>query len=107
MVPRLATPQAKMLHDALIALGVDAKLEYNDGHKTVDIAVLPAKLYIEVDGGHHFTNPDQIERDFKRFHFSDGDDFNTFYVTNHIVELHCEKVAKALAEVVRRRTTTK
>lgn len=104
MEQRVATPQAKALYDELMRLGVNAELEHYDGHKTVDIAVLSAKLYIEVDGLHHFTDPDQIERDFKRFHFSDGDDFSTFYVTNKIIEQHVAEVAQALVEVVKRRT---
>jgi len=35
-----------MLHDALISRGINAILEYNDVHKTVDVAVLEAKLFI-------------------------------------------------------------
>lgn len=97
------TEQEKKLFDALVERGVEATLGYNDGHKTVDIAVLPAKLYIEVDGLGHFTNPDQIMSDFKRNHFSDGDDFSTFYVTNQIIDKFLSDVADALAEVVKRR----
>lgn len=97
------TKNEQLLYDALIKRGVPAKLAHDDGHKTVDIAVLPARLYIEVDDIRHFENPDQIMRDFKRHHFSDGDDFDTFYVTNQIVENRVDKVADALAEVVKRR----
>jgi very-short-patch-repair endonuclease len=75
-------------------------LEYNDGHKTVDIAILDAKLFIEVDGLQHFTKPEQILRDFKRSHYSDGDDFRTFYVTNQIIEKYLNEVADALVKVV-------
>lgn len=97
------TAREKALHDELIKRGIDTKLQHNDGHKTVDIAVLPARLYIEVDDLRHFTDPDQIERDLKRNHFSDGDDFATYYVTNQIIDNYLEKVADALAEVVKRR----
>lgn len=93
------TKYEQMLFDALIQEGVPALLGYYDGHKTVDIAVPEAKLYIEVDGIQHFTNPKQILSDLKRNHFSDGDDFRTFYTTNQLVELHCHKIAHALAEV--------
>jgi very-short-patch-repair endonuclease len=92
------------LFDALVVRGVPVKALHNDGHKTVDMAILPARLYIEVDNLDHFTKADQIIRDIKRGHFSDGDDYRTFYVTNQIIENYCDEVAGALAEVVRRLT---
>lgn len=95
------TKHEQMLFDALIQEGVSAQLGYYDGHKTVDIAVPEAKLYIEVDGIQHFTNPKQILSDLKRNHFSDGDDFRTFYTTNQLVESQCGAIARALAEVCR------
>lgn len=95
------TPHEQKLFNALKARGVDVKPLYDDGHKTVDMAVLPAKLYIEVDNLDHFTKSDQILRDLKRGHFSDGDDFRTFYVTNQIIDNYCEEVANALAEAVK------
>ena len=93
--------QTKMLYEALKAKGVNAILEYPDGHKTVDIAILEAHIYIEVDGIQHFTNPKQIISDFKRYHFSDGDDFSTFYVTNQIIDKYVDEVANALVEVAK------
>jgi len=89
-----------MLYEALYKRGIVAQLEYSDGHKTVDIAILKPRIYIEVDGIHHFTNPEQIIRDFKRYHFSDGDDFSTFYVTNQIIEKYLNEVVDALVKVV-------
>ena len=97
---KYSSKQAKILYDALCEKGIDAQSEYWDGHKTIDIAILSAHLYIEVDGIQHFTSPDQIIRDFKRYHFSDGDDFSTFYVTNQIVDTHLEEVVNALAKVI-------
>ncbi len=98
-----SSEHSKLLYEALTARGVDAVLEYNDGHKTVDIAVLDAKLFIEVDGLQHFTDPTQIIRDFKRNHYSDGDDFSTFYVTNQIIYRCLDQVADALVEVIKQR----
>lgn len=95
-----ASHQAKSLYEALCKRGVDAILEHSDGHKTVDIAILSAHMYIEVDGIQHFTDPVQIMRDFNRNHFSDGDDFRTFYVTNQIIETHLNEVADAIVAVV-------
>lgn len=100
---KIPSIHAKMLYEALIARGVKAQLEYFEGHKTVDIAVLDSHLYIEVDGLHHFTDSDQILRDFKRSHFSDGDDFRTFYVTNQIIDKYLDSVADALFDVVNRK----
>ena len=97
------TPQELKLFIALIEREVKAVLHYHDGHKTVDIGIPSARMFIEVDGAHHFTDPQQIITDFKRTHFSDGDDFDTFTVSNLIVDAMCDKVADGLAEVVRRR----
>lgn len=94
------TEQTKKLSEALVKLGVDNTLEYFDGHKHIDIAILQSKVFIEVDGLHHFTDPKQIEADFKRNHFSDGDDFDTIHIPNIIIEHHCEAVAKAISELV-------
>ena len=46
-----ASQEAKDLFLALRFNKIPAKLEYNDGKKTIDIAI-PGKLYIEVDGSH-------------------------------------------------------
>jgi len=104
-IKRVVSPQAKSLHEALIKRGINAILEYSDGHKTVDIAILNAHIYIEVDGLHHFTDAEQIKRDFKRYHYSDGDDFNTFYVTNQIIDKYLDQVVDALVNVVEARMT--
>lgn len=97
---RPATKQAKQLYDALCGKGIKAELEYSDGHKTVDIAILDSRIYIEVDGLNHFIDPEQIVRDFKRSHFSDGDDYSTFYVTNQIIDNYLDEVVNALIKVV-------
>jgi len=103
MAKKFSTTQAKALYGALRKRGVDAILEHFDGHKTVDIAILGAHIFIEVDGINHFVDPEQIMRDFKRNHYSDGDDFSTFYVTNQIIDKYLDKVADAIAEVARKK----
>ena len=65
---------------------------------------LTPRIYIEVDGLHHFTDPEQIIRDFKRNHFSDGDDFSTFYVINQILDKYLDQVVDALVQVVKTRS---
>ncbi len=95
------TAHEQKLFDALVARGVEVDPLYHDGHKTVDMAVHSAKLYIEVDNLDHFTKSDQIIRDIKRAHFSDGDDYRTYYVTNQIIDKYLNEVADALTEVVK------
>jgi len=97
---KYSSNQTRLLYKALLKRGVNAQLEYSDGHKTVDIAVLNAHLYIEVDGIQHFTNSEQIIRDFKRNHYSDGDDFSTFYVTNQLIDKYLDEIADALVKVI-------
>jgi len=94
------TDQAKQLYEALIAKGIHATKEHWDGHKHIDIAVEPAKIYIEVDGMKHYTNSKQIEADFKRDHYSDREDFNTIRIPNIIIENHLEEVVEAISEVI-------
>jgi len=107
MAGKFISPQSELLYKTLQEKGIDVALEYFDGHKHVDIAILSAHIYIEVDGIRHFTDPQQIIRDFKRSHFSDGDDFSTFYVTNEILESHLDEVVNALVKVVKERTLYK
>lgn len=97
------TKQTRLLSVELEKKGVKHELEYSDGHKHVDIAILDAKIFIEVDGLHHYTDSEQIKRDFKRDHFSDGDDFDTIHIPNELIENHLEKIAEAIAKIVKER----
>jgi very-short-patch-repair endonuclease len=105
MTKKRTSWQTERLFDELIKRGVKAINEYQDGHKTVDIAIPSAKIFIEVDGLQHLTDPKQILSDFKRDHFSDGDDFHTIRIPNKVIEdrLELEKVANAIAEVAHAR----
>jgi uncharacterized protein YqfB (UPF0267 family) len=100
MARKIITKQAKDLHSALVSEGVEAELECWDGHKHVDICIPSSKMYIEVDGMHHFTNPDQVARDFIRDHYSDADGFNTLHIPNSVVETELHKVVSAIKKVV-------
>ena len=96
------TPEAKILFDALMQNGIFAELEHWDGHKHVDIFIPLVKLYIEVDGIPHFTNPRQIASDFMRDHYSDDDGFHTFRIPNSIVKENLDGVVKAISAVIKR-----
>lgn len=91
------------LGGALQKRGIEIILEHSDGHKHVDIAILAAKIFIEVDGIHHLTDPEQIIRDFKRNHFSDGDDFDTIHIPNELLKTHLDQIADAITKVVAQR----
>lgn len=103
MAKRVITQQAKDLHQALVNKGIAADLEFWDGHKHLDICIPAAKLYIEVDGMHHFTNPDQMARDFIRDHYSDDEGFSTLRIPNQVVVDQLEEVVAAIENVVTER----
>lgn len=96
------TPEAKTLFDALIQNGVFAELEHWDGHKHIDIFIPSVKLYIEVDGMPHFTNPRQIASDFMRDHYSDDDGFHTFRIPNSVVVENLDAVVKGICTVIKK-----
>lgn len=102
MAKKIITEQSKKLHSALVDEGIEAELECWDGHKHVDICIPSSKIYIEVDGMQHFTNPDQMARDFIRDHYSDDDGFSTLHIPNVVVETDLHKVVKAIKKVVTR-----
>ena len=97
------TEQARALYEALVRKGLMASPEHNDGHKRVDIAIIPGKIYIEIDGLQHFTDPKQIEADFSRDHHSDVGHFDTIRIPNIIIKNHLDEVVNAIAEVVAKR----
>lgn len=97
--------QAERLYQALRKKGIIAVKEQWDVFKHIDINIPTAKLYIEVDGINHFTNPDQILRDFDRSHYSDVDGHRTFYVTNQIIDTHLNEVVEALVIVINERSS--
>lgn len=101
----LFTKQAKLLYDALIKKGISAESEYWDGHKHVDIIISSANIVIEVDGLHHFTDPKQIEADFKRSHYSDlKKRFDTIHIPNLAIEKHLDKIVSAIVKIVKKRS---
>ena len=65
-----ATEYAKTLYFALKERGVPAELEKYDGHKSIDIAIVEARVNIEVDGSHHNRDSGQARADLRRTLFS-------------------------------------
>lgn len=103
MEKRIPTKYAQLLFDELEKKGIKPQLEYFDGHKTIDIAILDAKIFIEIDGLHHYTRPEQIKADFRRNHFSDGDDIDTIRIPNELIKNHLKEISEGIAEVIRER----
>jgi very-short-patch-repair endonuclease len=103
MKTRGVSEQARLLHSALLQRNVDAEIEKWDGHKHIDIAIVPAKLDIEVDGDEHYTNVDRLEADLRREYYSEEKGYDTIHIPNLVVEHHLDAVADAIAELVQRR----
>jgi very-short-patch-repair endonuclease len=93
-----ATPLAVALFKQLKRRGVPAELEKWDGNKTIDIAVVDAKVNIEVDGGQHNFNADQAMADlFRTLHaFKRG--YLTLRVPNSLVKYNLERTADLITE---------
>jgi len=93
------TPQAKDLFERLNENGIDAQLEYWDGYKHVDIGILEARLYIEIDGNQHFINPKQLKTDIARDHFSDREGFGTIRIPRMVYDQMPEQIAQAIIKI--------
>lgn len=99
----IITPQAIKLSEALRYRGIHNELEHNDGNKHVDIYVPEAKLYLEIDGKYHLTDPEHLFRDLERDSYSHLDGIDTVRIPNSYVDSHLDEVANAIAEVARKR----
>jgi very-short-patch-repair endonuclease len=81
-----STPEAKKLGLALRKRGVPVELEKWDGFKHIDIAVVEAKVNIEVDGGHHNYSNKQALADLKRTFYSFCKGYLTLRIPNSLVK---------------------
>jgi very-short-patch-repair endonuclease len=95
--------QARLLHSALLQRGIEAEIEKFDGYKHIDIAIVSAKLNIEVDGIHHFTDADAIIADLRREYFSEEKGYDTIHIPNQAIDTHLDEVADAIVGVTERR----
>ena len=97
------TNQSKSLCDELKKEGVNAILEYYDGHKHVDIGIPDAYMYIEVDGPGHLNSPVKIEKDFERDHYSENNRIRTMRISNLSIDEDVARIARAISKVVNNR----
>lgn len=98
--------QARLLHSALRQRDVEAEIEKYDGHKHIDIAIVQAKLNIEVDGIFHYLDADAMETDLRREYFSEEKGYDTIRIPNFVIEQNLDKVADTITEVVERRVSS-
>lgn len=96
-----STKQTLKLAKALENRGIKVKCAHWDGHKHIDICIPEARIYIEVDGLHHYTDPKQIIADLNRDHYSDDAEFFTKHISNQLIETHSEEIADAIAQIVK------
>jgi len=101
------TKQEKKLFNALRRRGVYCELEYNDGKKTVDIAINDSKIDVEVDGLYHYLRPKQIVSDIKRSRWSTKNGYSTIHIFNSIIDEHLEELADAICKVARANKKTR
>lgn len=101
--PKMASvsDEALALYFSLRKKGIDAELEKFDGFKKVDIAIESVKLYIEVDGDHHYTDHKQAIRDLQRTFHSLKDDYITIRIPNALIEEDLGQSCSYLTEMVR------
>ncbi len=78
--------------------GVPAELEKWDGKKTIDIAVVEAKVNIEVDGGQHNYNSNQALVDLQRTLYSFKKGYLTLRIPNSLIKRDIQKTADLITE---------
>ena len=93
-----ATPIAIELYKQLKKRGVPAELEKWDGNKTIDIAVVDAKVNIEVDGRQHNYNAQQALSDLYRTLFAFKKGYLTLRIPNTLIKHDLEKTADLITE---------
>ena len=80
--------------------GIPAELEKSDGFKTIDIAVVKAKLNIEVDGSHHNTMHDQALADLQRTYYAFEKGYFTLRIPNSLLKNRLTETAEHVANFV-------
>jgi very-short-patch-repair endonuclease len=94
------TPQTLALYFSLREKKIPAELEKFDGFKTIDIAVVEARVNIEVDGAQHNTKHDQALADLKRTYWAFKKGYYTLRIPNSLVKNHLEETAKYVADFI-------
>ena len=101
MPKNIPTVHENLLATELVNLGIKVQQQHWDGHKHVDIYIPEARIYIEVDGVPHYTDPDQLVADFQRDYYSFKQGFFTKHITNEAIGTHLGQIVTAIALVVK------
>ena len=94
------------LYKTLLSRGLPVELEKFDGHKTIDIACVPAKLNIEIDGIQHAFYKQALS-DLKRTYYSLEQDYFTLRIPNNLIKNNPEEVANWVEKIIRARMDKK
>lgn len=97
------TPYQRKLFEALKQRGIECEYEAYDGFKHVDIGIPKARIYIEIDGDHHITDPMQLDKDLWRDEYSSKKGYRTIHYSNKEITENLPRIADALAEVIKNR----
>ena len=96
-----ASDQEIALYEALLKRDVNVIPQYNDGHKTVDLAIPDSKLYIEVDGVAHCSNEKSAFADLQRSYYSLKEGFVTLRIPNVLTEDKLNETAEMIADLAK------
>ncbi|MBU2612825.1 MAG: hypothetical protein KKB62_03835 [Nanoarchaeota archaeon] len=95
-----STPRQRKLFYALKNQGVPARLEFNDGYKTIDIAVPDAMINIEVDGVPHNSFGKQALQDLKRTYHSIKNGYFTLRIPNSLIDPYFDETVDLIVEIL-------
>ena len=93
-----STKETINLYFSLRDRGVPAELEKYDGYKNIDIAVIDARVNIEVDGAHDLNNADDAFADLRRTFFSFKKGFLTLRIPPVLVKQNLNQTADYVTE---------
>ena len=96
-----STKETINLYFSLRERGVPAELEKFDGFKTIDIAVVGARVNIEVDGAHHVDTADEAFADLQRTFYSFKKGFLTLRIPNVLVKQNLNETADYVTEFLK------
>jgi very-short-patch-repair endonuclease len=99
--PVKTTSEAIELYLSLKLRGVPAELEKFDGYKTIDIAVVDARVNIEVDGPHHNYKYEQAISDLKRTLYSFQQGYFTLRIPNTFINKNLEETADSITDFLK------
>jgi len=101
---RQPTSEAKKLSNELVKLGYKAELEKWDGYKHIDIAIVPAKTNIEIDGSYHNYRANTALRDLERTFYSLEKGYITLRIPNSLVRYRLSETVKYIDKILKVRT---